>query len=369
MVMKIKSVTSIFLLLLLLSFLFPPTIIASTNFIAAVCTTGGGVSCLDGVHHLDVEGNGTNIPLATGDIAVVSTSSNVDYHYRYDSTSGLAESDPIVIAPDSIGAGTGRWILSKLPIQAGGTGGDDAEEARTNLEINMSHLLSPDADSVFTMANYTMTYNWTTANPSSEIVFRKFDYAAEPDDADVIFFRHLAGDSNTIFWQCIGTVADGVVCGGDVLLNIESVNLLDGTDYMVGGYQIDHDDLAGLAPVKGGLPTVDKSASDSSLDPAEVLNTMINNDDSSAQVTLGLPAAVLGYAFIGFVAEAYKFCFDPNGSEIIVLDGVAQTGGNMVCSETTPTVGDEINCAVFDDGGTKKWRCVSILGTWSDGGA
>lgn len=288
--------------------------------------------------------------------------------YIYDEDSVLSESPPNVVDDDSVG-GNQKWILQKLPVQSGGTGGDDAEEARTNLEINMSHLLSPDADSVFTMANYTMTYNWTTANPSSEIVFRKFDYAAEPDDADVIFFRHLAGDSNTIFWQCIGTVADGVVCGGDVLLNIESVNLLDGTDYMVGGYQIDHDDLAGLAPVKGGLPTVDKSASDSSLDPAEVLNTMINNDDSSAQVTLGLPAAVLGYAFIGFVAEAYKFCFDPNGSEIIVLDGVAQTGGNMVCSETTPTVGDEINCAVFDDGGTKKWRCVSILGTWSDGGA
>jgi len=58
--------------------------------------------------------------LDTGDVAVVTTSTVFSVHY-YDATSSAAESSPDVIAPDDIGAGSGRWLLvfSKAYVESG----------------------------------------------------------------------------------------------------------------------------------------------------------------------------------------------------------------------------------------------------------
>jgi hypothetical protein len=70
----------------------------------ATSLTGGGTGALDAI-------DGQN--LQDGDMAKV-TNSTGTYDYYLDSTSGLSENSPRVIAPD-VNAGTKRWILVKDP--------------------------------------------------------------------------------------------------------------------------------------------------------------------------------------------------------------------------------------------------------------
>ena len=63
--------------------------------------TGGGASALDGI---------VDSGLLDGDFAFVTVGSAF-YIFLYDDDSGLAENSPFVIAPDDVGAGSGRWIL------------------------------------------------------------------------------------------------------------------------------------------------------------------------------------------------------------------------------------------------------------------
>ena len=75
----------------------------ANNFYAATSLTGGGTGALDAI-----DGAG----LSDLDIAVVVSTSYV-FHYTLDADSGLAESSPNVIAPDT-NAGDKRWILTDL---------------------------------------------------------------------------------------------------------------------------------------------------------------------------------------------------------------------------------------------------------------
>lgn len=71
--------------------------------------TGGGQNDLDGINHLDADGEGT--ALADNDAAIVIVSSGLAYSYTYDAASVAAESSPTTIQPDS-NAGPGRWLLA-----------------------------------------------------------------------------------------------------------------------------------------------------------------------------------------------------------------------------------------------------------------
>lgn len=63
--------------------------------------TGGAVGALDGY---------SGALLVDGDIALVVVS-GVTYIYQLDADSGLAESPPLIIAPD-VSAGAMRWVLT-----------------------------------------------------------------------------------------------------------------------------------------------------------------------------------------------------------------------------------------------------------------
>lgn len=71
-----------------------------SNFYAATSLIGGGTGSLD-----KIPGTG----LADGDAAVTVTATQV-YHYHLNATSGVSESSPEIIAPDT-DAGTKRWEL------------------------------------------------------------------------------------------------------------------------------------------------------------------------------------------------------------------------------------------------------------------
>ena len=73
---------------------------ATSNFYGATSRTGGGAGSLDSI-------DGTT--LATADGAYVITSTKFQIYYL-DASSGAAEADPDVIAPDA-NAGNKRWIL------------------------------------------------------------------------------------------------------------------------------------------------------------------------------------------------------------------------------------------------------------------
>lgn len=75
----------------------------ANNIYGAIALTGGEAGALDKIDGVD---------LNDGDAAVVITQDGNSYFYTLDATSGLAESSPDVIAPDT-NAGDKRWILAK----------------------------------------------------------------------------------------------------------------------------------------------------------------------------------------------------------------------------------------------------------------
>ncbi len=75
----------------------------ANNIYGAIELTGGGAGSLDKI-------DGVN--LNDGDAAVVITQDGNSYFYTLDATSGLAESSPEIISPDT-NAGDKRWILAK----------------------------------------------------------------------------------------------------------------------------------------------------------------------------------------------------------------------------------------------------------------
>jgi hypothetical protein len=76
-------------------------------------------------------------------------------YYKYDDDSGLAESLPGIVDPDE--AGNGRWILQKLPIQAGGTG--------TAVGITLDSVIDPGASKTFNMGTYGLKFDWAVDDP------------------------------------------------------------------------------------------------------------------------------------------------------------------------------------------------------------
>ena len=86
-----------------------------------IARTGGGATALDGIDGTD---RGDGNPLQDLDAAIVEDSG---YYYPYigDIDSGLAESDPDIIKPDT-NAGDFRWIFQKSPYLISGTGAPPA---------------------------------------------------------------------------------------------------------------------------------------------------------------------------------------------------------------------------------------------------
>ena len=75
------------------------TTLSSKTFSKTALTGTGG---LDTIAYDD---------LADGDIGMVGTIAGVIYWYVFEASSSSAESSPSVIAPDDVGANTGRWLL------------------------------------------------------------------------------------------------------------------------------------------------------------------------------------------------------------------------------------------------------------------
>lgn len=117
----------------------------------------------------------------------------------------------------------------------------------------------------------------------------------------------------------------------------------------------------------GNLPNVITVAASGNLPANAVNGAFITNAGQSQANEQELPAAVAGMSFIATVETAGvgAFTLDPNGSEIIILNGTALVAGNKATC-ATPAVGDTIGFWCLTAG---TWIANSSRGTWTDGGA
>jgi hypothetical protein len=93
---------------------------------------------------------------------------------------------------------------------------------------------------------------------------------------------------------------------------------------------------------------------------------MVFVNTGSSVINLPAGSAALDGAKVKFLAiAAVSFSVDPNGSDVISLNGTALTGGNKVTS--SGVAGEEITF-VWNNA-TTKWRTIDIGGVFIDGGS
>jgi hypothetical protein len=92
----------------------------------------------------------------------------------------------------------------------------------------------------------------------------------------------------------------------------------------------------------------------------EVTGTLLNNYAASPEAkTFNLPAAAQGYNFILQLGVAQNVVIDPDGTEIIYLNG-ASLGAGVAVENTSPTIGECITCWTIQTGAsTWGWNCRS----------
>ena len=81
----------------------------------------------------------------------------------------------------------------------------------------------------------------------------------------------------------------------------------------------------------------------------------------TATATVTLPAVATGMSVCVYSTTAAAVHVDPDGSEVVTLDGTALTGGTKVTSDSG--AGDFI-CLIGDGSG---WTTLGRSGTWTDG--
>jgi hypothetical protein len=98
----------------------------------------------------------------------------------------------------------------------------------------------------------------------------------------------------------------------------------------------------------------------------QVRGTLINNYGQSAEETITLPVAAVGYKFILMVgtASGYPLYLKPASSDVIYLDGTALTT-NYKIGLSVPAVGNYVTCWTFQTGLTAySWSCTTGSGSW-----
>jgi len=103
---------------------------------------------------------------------------------------------------------------------------------------------------------------------------------------------------------------------------------------------------------------------------AEVSGTILNNYDGTPEAKeYDLPAAAEGYNFVLCLGVAQNVTIDPNGTEIIYLNGTALAAGNSV-TNAAPTIGECISCWTIQTGASAfGWVCKSSDADFADLGS
>jgi hypothetical protein len=86
---------------------------------------------------------------------------------------------------------------------------------------------------------------------------------------------------------------------------------------------------------------------------------------ASAAIEIDLPAGASGMAILVYSTGANEVLIDPNGSEVIVLNGTAESAGERISIATGAAAGDFISLV---HNGTN-WYTIGRSGTWTGKGS
>jgi hypothetical protein len=346
---------------------------AKTAIIGATALTGGGTGALDAVECEDILGDGSNRAIATGDFALVMTSTKAWYVYRYLSTGSDSEVSPQIIVPDDRAdcSGAGQWELVE--------------------SINVAPTAAPgtvyrDVDCTDNDDNVYWTVNCTDLDSGEE-------------DCDIALYVQIAGtatkvfeidaDVDTYFLQDLDLAGDVVVGGSDLTLGAAGVKLTgdgDGAITFLGlGNGSDEDltinlddtsntvtvssstgvtdlnfsalNLVTTGTVQGHVKVTNKST-DATLSDAEMDGVVF----VTATATITLPAVEIGQTVCVYSTTAAAVHVDVNASDRTRLNGTALSDGDKITSASA--AGDFV-CLIGDS--ADGWTTLGRSGTWTDG--
>lgn len=164
----------------------------------------------------------------------------------------------------------------------------------------------------------------------------------------------------TAFAINVGTAGSFVTNGG-ALGTPSSGNASNLTN--IPGAQITGSIDLGSGTIRGGVSTESTTSTTHSLTAAEGQWLFA---DEAGTTTISLPALSAGASVCVYAATDQQVIIDPNGSQVIVLNGSALTGGFKIASPVAG--GNAGNYACLLSNGTN-WYVLGKAGTWTDGGA
>ena len=275
------------------------TTLSSKTFSKTALTGTGG---LDTVLYAD---------LADGDIGFVGTSAGIWYVYLFEDSSSAAESSPSVIAPDDVGANTGRWLLK--------------------LYCDGSSCTVPQAS--------TGSYQTLLEGSGGGTNFRRVSVPnALTADLDL---QHADALPAANQFQLFPAPTDGV------------------SQYTWTTYG---------AQIPATFDEVDGHTDSTSLSAANVSRTVVSSYGRTGAATLTLPAAAEGYTAIFIVGTQHNSAWKIQraGSDTITWSsGGTDTAGKTYFQETNQAVGARVSCFTYKTGAPAySWLCGPVTGTW-----
>jgi len=163
-------------------------------------------------------------------------------------------------------------------------GGDDP------VIMDLDEIGNPNTFKTFTMANYYLKFDWTTANPFAAITLFELESEADPTDTDVVFFWiEAGGDGGTDLMKITGTATRATMTG-DLTINTSQTNYSSIDNYKVNNVSLNDLDmgftvgqtgttLTMTGAIVGELSEIDEGAiSGDTLTAAQCRGTLITNE-------------------------------------------------------------------------------------------
>jgi hypothetical protein len=314
-----------------------------THFYGATSLTGGGTGALDSI---------SGALLVNNDVCLVDYS-GVLVTYILDAASGLAESSPTIIAPDT-SPGTKRWLLQSTAYSILTAGSDSFPVA---LAIPISTLVGRKSTGAIVALSksdaLTILNVADGATANAKATGAELDTGT--DDAKFSTAKALKDSHN------VPSVVPGAAW---------KILRSDGTDWV-------SSDLTAPPPfgtvtpnlVLGTNIEIYKTASAGSpLTAAQVSGTIVSNYGmTDADCVISLPTAALGYSFVLILpavrARYFKLRADTNDK--FYLAGVAGSDNGYVGVASGYVTG--VACSFFTfkaSDGNYDWFAIPIFGSW-----
>jgi len=242
-----------------------------------------------------------------------------------------------------------------------------------NGTVDLDEVGNPGANKTFTMAGYTLKFDWS-AEPTSSTTFMHWEHDWEHDadaqDTDVVFFWLEAdkdGDENgNVTLMKITGTATRATMTGDLTLNTTSTNYASVDSYKVNNVS--------LADVITSPIILGSDITGSGSITAANLNKMYQ---ATAAATVTLPdvdgTAVIYGDWVGFRVRdaAETLTVEIDNADKINLHGTALAAGNTI--DSPGNAGDFIFLMASTDtdgSGTDGWVTLGYgKAVWTDGGA